>query len=94
MSDVVAKPSGPQWALANLDGEIFMWSVTGRHEFRDMSSAELIVPVRTIPGHGKVVPVELVEAINAAMGQFTERCGADAEEAVYNAIDKALAGAV
>lgn len=84
------KPSEPLWALANDEGELYYWTL---HHNEQCGVTLQDVPCRVIPGHGKVVPVELVEAIQQAM---TAKHGSarEAVAGVQAAIDAALEGAV
>ncbi len=98
MSSVNA--SGPLWVLTDPFGCCRIETIFNNEKLvMDMYPDHLIAgftvkECRIIPGHGKVVPVELVESVKAAMEQFTERCGSAAEEAAYDAIEKALEGAM
>lgn len=85
-----ARASGPLWASATdvLDGEISISEEssvgTGRFENN--------IPVRIIPGHGKVVPVEDVNAILAAY--LSAGTGERWQTNLKDAIDKAIGGAM
>jgi hypothetical protein len=67
-----AKPSGPLWALYNPDGTQNSESYATRETperlayiRRDTFPGCTAGPCRILPGHGKWVPGELVEAIEA-----------------------------
>jgi len=76
MTSPRASASGPLWAVAHDDGTI----IDSDGVYRDFEDAEntaewlnstgqvhaVEVAVRVIPGHGRVVPVHLVEAIDLA----------------------------
>jgi len=76
-----AKASGPLWAFTSHRGEILTPLLVSQ-------VAQYNTPCRLIPGHGRVVPVELVEAIESAMGTYIN--GSE----VHAAIRAAMEGAV
>ena len=57
MSDIKAKASGPLWARVEKDGTPELGSIIREKILRSDQ------PYRFIPGHGKVVPVELVDVV-------------------------------
>jgi len=86
------KASGPLWAWANGEGGIDYEDVRKRKDGPEC------IPVRLIPGHGKVVPLELVEAIRKA---YDNVCDAededdciDAHDVLARAFDAAVKGAI
>lgn len=83
-----AKPSGPLWATTNDAGVLSHYSTITSEQPGDQ-------PCRLIPGHGKVVPVELVEAIKD-VSRLVERGDeyVDVYAKLYAAIDAALGGAM
>lgn len=81
-----AKPSGPLWATTNDAGVLSHYSTITSEQPGDQ-------PCRLIPGHGKVVPVELVEAIDLAF----DGSNAHSDQWITNvraAIKAALGGAM
>lgn len=96
MSGVV-KPSEPLWALASNEGELYYWTL---HHNEQCGITLRDVPCRVIPGHNKVVPLELVEAIKEEgkhiHGVLSEGHFVNAGEivALLQAIDAALGGAL
>ena len=77
------KASGPLWAYRySGDGD----TILDTDHVSTMPFDDCTSPCRLIPGHGKVVPMELVVAIKAA---FVD--GADAVDA---AIDAAIKGSL
>lgn len=84
-----AKPSGPLWAVPLLDGGELFPSVLSETDYVSGVSRRC----RLIPGHGKVVPVELVEAIDLAF----DGSNAHSDQWITNvraAIKAALGGAM
>lgn len=79
-----AKPSGPLWAWADSAGTVQVGSIS------PIEGNVTRFPVRVVPGHGKVVPLELVEAIQAAFGASHPEW----ERMTAVAIDLALDGAM
>jgi hypothetical protein len=59
------RASGPLWVMTLGDYTIINKDVIPSHwaETQRVEPGAIISPGRLIPGHGKVVPVELVEAI-------------------------------
>lgn len=99
MADAKASASGPLWAVAYNDDGMITDSDGVYTECRDAeNTAQWLsdgggrvasaVPCRLLPGHGKWVPVELVEAIEQAYNGSWED-----ENAVYAAIEAAIRAA-
>lgn len=87
MSDIKAKASGPLWAVVKRDGNISYRAIGVRALYDDET------PCRLLPGHGKWVPVELVDRIDAALNE--DYCHIDERlNAVDAAIRAALEGAI
>lgn len=92
------KPSRPLWALevhGNLSAATAVNSRLAYHE----CYWTILHPCRLVPGHGKVVPVELVEAIRDRYEALLRHYGdqwLDVEPVaeVSDAIDAALGGAM
>ena len=80
------KASGPLWAITPDGGEIFS------NEVHCGPPGASDHPCRVIPGHGRVVPVELVEAILAAHDRDARIGGHP--YLTEDAIDAAIRGAV
>lgn len=90
MADAKARASGPMWA-ATEEGKLY-GAVPSRLRDGD-------IPCRILPGHGKWVPVELVETIRKEMASLTRKMfeGSYTESdvaAVHQAIDAAKEGKV
>lgn len=87
MTSPKPKPSGPLWAWADSSGALQIGSLS------PVEGSMTRFPVRVIPGHGKVVPVELVEAIDLAF----DGSNAHSDQWITNvraAIKAALGGAM
>jgi hypothetical protein len=79
------KASGPLWGNTYSDGEINPHTCTPNY----WEGGE---PCRLVPGHGKVVPVEDVNAILAAY--LSAGTGERWQTNLKDAIDKAIGGAM
>jgi len=83
------RASGPLWTFTRTDGVL-------NHTFALPNGpvSKEDVPCRLIPGHGKVVPVELVTAINIAIEHYTMRGDQGDYANLCAAIDAAIKGAI
>lgn len=85
-----AKPSGPLWATTNDAGVLSHYSTITSEQPGDQ-------PCRLIPGHGKVVPLDLVEAVVEVLkwrGGNTPCPCCDDDRYLRAATDAALGGAM
>lgn len=94
------RASGPLWVMTLGDYTIINKDVIPSHwaETQRVEPGAIISPGRLIPGHGKVVPVELVEAVrkaydNVCDAEDEDEC-IDAHDALARAFDEAIRGAV